>query len=119
MAGVLSDLQTCTSWFNSKTNPAWEDKGWKWSNGSPGLTIFNTIVPPSSTQYQWSGCRFSCGGCGVDFADYVNATSNHPGGANIGFCDGSVRFIKSTISLPTWWALGTKENGETISSDQY
>ena len=35
------------------------------------------------------------------------------------FGDGSVRFIKDTINLPTWWALGTKANGEVISSDSY
>ena len=119
MTGVMNDLQTCTQQFNSKTNNAWEDKGWRWANGSPGLTIFTTIVPPNSQQYPWSGCRMDCNGCGVDFCHYSNASSNHPGGCNVGFADGSVRFIKSSIQMMTWWALGTKDNGETISSDQY
>ena len=33
--------------------------------------------------------------------------------------DGSVRFAKSTIALNIWWALGTKANGEVISSDAF
>jgi len=116
---VMADLQTCTGWFNSQSNPAWQDKGWKWANGSPGLTIFNTIVTPNSQLYPWSGCRFSCGGCGVDYANYVNATSNHPGGVNVGMCDGSVRFIKNSVAMTTWWALGTKDSGDVLSSDSY
>ena len=43
----------------------------------------------------------------------------HPGGANVLFADGSVRFLKSSISIRTYWALGTKANGEVISSDSY
>jgi prepilin-type N-terminal cleavage/methylation domain-containing protein/prepilin-type processing-associated H-X9-DG protein len=117
--GVLADLQTCTTWFNTQTNNSSEDKGWRWASGSPGLTVFNTIVPPSSVNYPWSGCRFGCTGCGVDFANYVNCNSNHPGGCNVLFGDGSVRFIKSTIAMNTWWSLGTKERGEVISSDSY
>ena len=81
LAGVMNELQICTQQFNSKTNNAYEDKGLRWANGSPGLTIFNTIVPPNSLQYPWSGCRLDCNGCGVDFAHYSNASSNHPGGA--------------------------------------
>jgi prepilin-type N-terminal cleavage/methylation domain-containing protein/prepilin-type processing-associated H-X9-DG protein len=46
-------------------------------------------------------------------------TSNHPGGVNLGLADGSVRFIKDSVSLQTWWALGTREGGEVISSDSY
>jgi hypothetical protein len=33
--------------------------------------------------------------------------------------DGSVRFVKSTIAMNIWWALGTKGNGEVISSDSF
>jgi hypothetical protein len=35
------------------------------------------------------------------------------------FCDGSVRFIKDTVSIQTFWALGTKSGGEVVSSDSY
>jgi hypothetical protein len=38
---------------------------------------------------------------------------------NVGMADGSARFIKGSISIPTWWALGTKGNGEVVSSDSY
>jgi prepilin-type N-terminal cleavage/methylation domain-containing protein/prepilin-type processing-associated H-X9-DG protein len=118
---VMQDLQTCTTWFNTKQNQTWQqDKGWKWCDGSPGITIFNTIVTPNSQTYPWSACRFSCSpGCGVEFGNYENTSSNHPGGCNVTFADGSVRFVKSSISQATWWALGTKEGGETISSDSY
>ena len=33
--------------------------------------------------------------------------------------DGSVKFIKSTINLQTYRALGTRAGGEVISADQY
>jgi prepilin-type processing-associated H-X9-DG protein len=45
--------------------------------------------------------------------------SNHPGGVNIGFADGSVRFVKDSVSVQTWWALGTRSSGEVVSSDSY
>ena len=51
--------------------------------------------------------------------DTVPPTSNHPGGVNVGFTDGSVKFIKNSISLQVWWALGSRDVGETISSDSY
>ena len=50
---------------------------------------------------------------------YQNANSIHPGGANFLFADGSVHFLKSSIAMKTYWALGTKANGEVISSDSY
>jgi hypothetical protein len=33
--------------------------------------------------------------------------------------DGSVRFIKNSITPASWWALGTKAGGEVISADSY
>jgi prepilin-type processing-associated H-X9-DG protein len=43
----------------------------------------------------------------------------HPGGINVCFGDGSVRFIKNSINRTIWWSLGTKANGEVISADSY
>jgi prepilin-type N-terminal cleavage/methylation domain-containing protein/prepilin-type processing-associated H-X9-DG protein len=45
--------------------------------------------------------------------------SNHPGGCNFLFGDGSVHFLKETISLPTYRALSTRALGEVISADAY
>jgi len=49
----------------------------------------------------------------------IGASSQHPGGVNCLFMDGSVKFIKSTINLNTWLALGSVDGGETISADAY
>jgi prepilin-type processing-associated H-X9-DG protein len=46
-------------------------------------------------------------------------TSGHPGGVNMCFTDGAVKFVKDTIDLKTFWALGTRNGGEPLSSDSY
>ena len=45
--------------------------------------------------------------------------SFHPGGVNVLFCDGSVRFIKDSISLVTLGSLSTQGAGEVISADAF
>ena len=45
--------------------------------------------------------------------------SFHPGGVNFAMADGSVRFIKQTISDKTYQGIGTRAGGEVISADQF
>jgi prepilin-type N-terminal cleavage/methylation domain-containing protein/prepilin-type processing-associated H-X9-DG protein len=52
-------------------------------------------------------------------AGLVTASSNHPGGVNVCFTDGSVRFVKDSVSLQNWWAIGTRNGEEIVSSDSY
>ena len=66
-----------------------------------------------------TSCRPTPGAAGPGLQIAHVASSHHPGGVNVLFCDGSVKFIKASISVTTWWALGTRAGGEVISSDQY
>ena len=45
--------------------------------------------------------------------------SLHPGGANFALADGSVKFIKNSINIPTYRGLATRAGGEILSADQY
>jgi prepilin-type N-terminal cleavage/methylation domain-containing protein/prepilin-type processing-associated H-X9-DG protein len=49
----------------------------------------------------------------------ITATSNHPGGVNVVFADGSVKFVKDSVNLQTWWAIGTRAGKEIVSGDAF
>ncbi|WP_165233466.1 DUF1559 domain-containing protein [Aquisphaera insulae] len=118
-----------------------------WSSGDWGDTTFSTFFPPNyfktaaqsdiSKNPSAPTQKFPRGNNWT-----MTATSNHPGGCNFAFCDGSVRFIKDSVS--SWspnsvtvsgsqdnWvytqtqpqgvfqSLGTRNGGEVISADQY
>jgi len=122
MAAWLQGCNTNFATASAATQSLSTNRGWLWSWGMETMTMFNTIVPPNSTQFPWASCRNGCLGCDVQSADHGNitpATSNHPGGCNVLMADGHVQFIKSSISMNTWWQLGTRANGEVISSDSY
>ena len=54
-----------------------------------------------------------------EFMDALPPSSRHPGGINICFADGSVRFLKNSISMITYCALGSRAGGEVVSADAY
>lgn len=122
---VLADMQTCQN--AALTLPSGDgvqgtlnedDKGARWAADDGGFSLINTVVPPSSTQFSFACCAFS-GSYGCDDGTFENVNSRHPGGANVLFADGSVHFLKSTIAIKTYWALGTKSGGEVISADSF
>jgi prepilin-type N-terminal cleavage/methylation domain-containing protein/prepilin-type processing-associated H-X9-DG protein len=116
-AGITTGLVACTTAWQQRTGLN-NLRGVFWEVGSLGMTMFNTIVPPNSTQYNWGDCRFTGGGYPND-ATFANTSSNHSGGVNTLMADGSARFIKNSINMNTWWSLGTRANGEVISADSY
>ena len=47
-----------------------------------------------------------------------NASSMHPGGVNVLFMDGSVRFVKSSVNWQPWYGIATPDGNEAIAADQ-
>ncbi|MBP3953746.1 DUF1559 domain-containing protein [Gemmata sp. G18] len=45
--------------------------------------------------------------------------SVHPGGVNFVFCDGSVKFVKDTIPLTLYKALGSRAGGEVLDANDF
>jgi prepilin-type N-terminal cleavage/methylation domain-containing protein/prepilin-type processing-associated H-X9-DG protein len=96
---------------------------WFQNGGIHGMTVpvnwnSNTVPAAQANCFNnWQGasaplgCRF--GSAAKGFASF------HPGGSNFLFADGSVRFLKASISMPIYAALGSRAGGEVISSDAY
>jgi prepilin-type N-terminal cleavage/methylation domain-containing protein/prepilin-type processing-associated H-X9-DG protein len=42
------------------------------------------------------------------------ARSRHPGGVQVGFADGSARFVPDSVELSVWQAMGSIKNGEVF-----
>jgi prepilin-type processing-associated H-X9-DG protein len=56
-------------------------------------------------------CHFQNLDANVDFA--VTPSRNHPGGVNVVMVDGHVEFISDDIKPRAWWALGSRDGGES------
>jgi prepilin-type N-terminal cleavage/methylation domain-containing protein/prepilin-type processing-associated H-X9-DG protein len=90
--------------------------GLGWDQGMFGYTLGNTLLAPNP---QYPNCR-TCNWFGDwDCPEMMGLSSYHPGGANVAFADGSVRFIKSSTVTSVMWALGTKDGSEALSNDAY
>lgn len=118
---VLRLTQLCNaSFLQASLATVGEGPGRTWAMGSMGITMFNTILPPNAgSRARWSACRLDGCCAQASQAHIVNAMSNHSGGVNILRADGSVKFVKDTVSYNVWWALGTRRNSETVSNNAY
>jgi prepilin-type N-terminal cleavage/methylation domain-containing protein/prepilin-type processing-associated H-X9-DG protein len=97
----------------SSPTAVYDQKGTDWIIQDCGKGGCYSMIMTPNTRACWYGT-----GSNTDHT-LVGASSNHPGGVNVALLDGSVRFIKNTISNPTWWALATKAGGEVISADSF
>jgi prepilin-type N-terminal cleavage/methylation domain-containing protein/prepilin-type processing-associated H-X9-DG protein len=74
-----------------------------------GQHIFLHVSPPNSR---------SCGFF-IALRAEMPPSSHHTGGVNVLFGDGAVKFIKDSVNLPVWRALGTRNGGEVLSADSF
>jgi prepilin-type processing-associated H-X9-DG protein len=92
--GAIAGTTVPLGWDSNTTNPADASCNGKWQQATAPL-----------------GCRFGAAAKGF--------SSEHPGGANFLFADGSVKFLKKSINLVNYCALGSRNGSEIVSSDSF
>jgi prepilin-type processing-associated H-X9-DG protein len=154
VAGVI-DGMSATMTFAERAHgklPRSDQPYWNWwSSGNYGDTMFCTFFPPNASSKVQNtyddGWRTNLDG---GPSAYISSTSSyHPGGVNVAFLDGSVRFLKDSIDswrndpntgmppgvtrnsttrvytlatgakVGVYQALSTRNWGEVISADAY
>jgi prepilin-type N-terminal cleavage/methylation domain-containing protein/prepilin-type processing-associated H-X9-DG protein len=80
------------------------DVGAPWLRGYHSTTIYFHVDVPNSRSCMFPPGRIS-----------TSAKSNHPGGVNVGRCDGSVNFVADDINIAVWRAMGTRKGGEAFT----
>jgi prepilin-type processing-associated H-X9-DG protein len=95
---------------------------WRWAEPDTSYGVSgqpNNKYSPAYEQTPWQlppGALFTAGnnaGANDELSSY------HPGGVNVLLGDGSVRFLKDTVSIVTLRSLVTLKGGEVISADNY
>jgi prepilin-type processing-associated H-X9-DG protein len=101
-----------------------DDRRGRLWNAWDGETLFSTTYLPNTLN---ADACYSCGTavpqapCTAVGSNFLGANqtarSGHPGGVNVAWGDGTVRFIPNSIPIATWQAISTARMGEVVSID--
>jgi prepilin-type N-terminal cleavage/methylation domain-containing protein/prepilin-type processing-associated H-X9-DG protein len=111
LAAARSTLQAQnwkTAAFAGGWSPPWRWRGYPWREGSIWRTGYNHLLPPNNPCWRANNDWWSL---------ITPASSYHSGGVNTALCDGSVRFVRETISATAWEAVGSRKGGESVILD--
>ena len=116
MPNALTNLQSyiasCNAMKTKSPTGNLNDRNewWAAGRGTEG-PIAPTLLTPNSPNMDCNNYQYS--------TLTERARSRHPGGVDILMADGSVRFLKNSVTQTTWWALGTKAGGEVLDQSSY
>jgi prepilin-type N-terminal cleavage/methylation domain-containing protein/prepilin-type processing-associated H-X9-DG protein len=106
-------MQLCNRVPITRANQQWQWKGEWWGYGA--TMIYSHTQTPNRTSCVYHDINQD----GRGTITMVGASSNHPGGVNVLFMDGSVHFIKSSVYVQTWYAIATPSGSESVDARSY
>jgi prepilin-type processing-associated H-X9-DG protein len=101
---------------------SWGGAGGYWGGGPHGSYGFTTLEAPNSSLpdqiYACKDTNFRMAPCtavgnGTNLRNF--ARSYHQGGVQVVMGDGSVRFVSDNVSILTWRAMGSRNQGEVAT----
>jgi prepilin-type N-terminal cleavage/methylation domain-containing protein/prepilin-type processing-associated H-X9-DG protein len=116
VAGELLNSKLCDA--STGKNFSWRGERWVTQDEFRG-GFYSHTSPPNRKSCSYSG---GVGGADSNIASFVfeaisTSSSSHPGGVNVLFGDGSVRFVKNSVNYQIWYAIGSRAGGEIVSAD--
>ncbi|WP_256368982.1 DUF1559 family PulG-like putative transporter [Aquisphaera insulae] len=97
----------CCQLASTRDFPAFRDGGFTWFYGDFECAAYSHAQGPNG---RIPDALSSFGG----WVGIATARSVHPGGVNSLMADGSVRFVKESITRQVWRGLGTRNGGELV-----
>ena len=83
-----------------------------WADSDNRITVTGTD-PTGTTSFGSGPCAINCNNLQGDVYSF------HPGGVDIGFADGSVKFLNQSVPINIIAAIVTKAGGETPPPNSY
>jgi prepilin-type N-terminal cleavage/methylation domain-containing protein/prepilin-type processing-associated H-X9-DG protein len=117
---LMSVAQSCQP--APGTAATWDQKGAAWAPDWCGVGGgYSHLLAPNKTACFFAGSSTATFGPfpGNDDVTMIGAQSSHPGGVNVGFLDGSVKFIKDSVNLQTWASIATRAGGEVLDASSF
>jgi len=90
-----------------------DPRGYSWANGEFRSAVYNHHSTPNSAEFDCVSAKLLAP-ISQQYAGYGwrAARSFHPGGVNVAYADGSLRFVGDGVDLAVWQAAATRAGQE-------
>ena len=97
-------------------------RGVRWHYGAPGHSMYNHRRPPNDKRPDCRGGLPHSNRSDPLWSQLslnITARGKHPGGVNTLMADGHVQFVKESVNVNVWQAVGSRNGGEVVSADAF